>query len=117
MYVGDEPSWGRRFAAIGLFFAVFIFGVIGYTAFWLRGKIDPGGSTQEVTLVVPPDAGLALAHRRLSIVDLSPAGHQPMFSACQRYVIVFNGEIYNFKVLRTDLERGGARFRSRSVVK
>jgi asparagine synthase (glutamine-hydrolysing) len=48
--------------------------------------------------------GLALAHRRLSIVDLSKAGHQPMHSACGRYVIVFNGEIYNHIDLRRNLE-------------
>lgn len=53
-------------------------------------------------------AGLALAHRRLAIVDLSPAGHQPMRSANERYVIVFNGEIYNHLDLRSELERDGA---------
>lgn len=50
------------------------------------------------------DAGVALAHRRLSIVELTPAGHQPMVSACRRYVIAFNGEIYNHLDLRQDLE-------------
>lgn len=47
--------------------------------------------------------GVALGHRRLSILDLSPAGHQPMASACGRYVIVFNGEIYNHLDLRRSL--------------
>jgi len=52
-------------------------------------------------------AGLVLGHRRLAILDLSPAGHQPMHSACGRYVIAFNGEIYNHLELRTRLERAG----------
>lgn len=49
------------------------------------------------------EIGVALAHRRLSILDLSPAGHQPMISSCGRYVIVFNGEIYNHQELRSEL--------------
>ncbi|MBW3226013.1 asparagine synthase (glutamine-hydrolyzing) [Marinobacter adhaerens] len=48
--------------------------------------------------------GIGLAHTRLSIVDLSAAGHQPMHSACDRYVIAFNGEIYNHVALRQQLE-------------
>lgn len=54
-----------------------------------------------------PAAGIALAHRRLAIVDLSPAGAQPMESGAGRYVIAFNGEIYNHARLRQMLEREG----------
>ena len=63
-----------------------------------RGPDDEG-------VWVDEDAGVALSHRRLSILDLSPAGHQPMISHCERYVIVFNGEIYNHLELRQELER------------
>jgi asparagine synthase (glutamine-hydrolysing) len=55
---------------------------------------------------------VALGHRRLSILDLSPAGHQPMPSSDGRLVLVFNGEIYNFVEIRRELERYGRRFRS-----
>ncbi len=60
---------------------------------------------------VDPTAGIALGHRRLSIVDLSPNGHQPMASQSGRWVISFNGEIYNFVELRKELEGLGHRFR------
>jgi asparagine synthase (glutamine-hydrolysing) len=53
------------------------------------------------------NAGIALGHRRLSIVDLSAAGHQPMHSSSQRYVMTFNGEIYNHMDLRSALEAQG----------
>jgi len=55
---------------------------------------------------------LGLGHSRLSIVDLSPAGHQPMKSVCDRYVMVFNGEIYNHQTLREKLGVGGPEVRS-----
>ena len=54
------------------------------------------------------EEGIALGHRRLSILDLSPAGEQPMHSACGRYVIAYNGEIYNHRDLRRDLYAAGA---------
>lgn len=53
--------------------------------------------------------GIALGHRRLAIIDLSPAGHQPMLSASGRYVLAFNGEIYNHLALRAALDADGAR--------
>ncbi|MEK7727027.1 MAG: asparagine synthase (glutamine-hydrolyzing) [candidate division KSB1 bacterium] len=60
------------------------------------------------------EAGVALGHRRLSIIDLSPLGHQPMFSADGRFVLIFNGEVYNFRALRVELESLGHKFRGHS---
>lgn len=62
---------------------------------------DDGGSWSDA------QGRVGLGHRRLSIVDLSPLGHQPMASACGRYVLVFNGEIYNHPELRRELEQAG----------
>ena len=61
-----------------------------------------------------PKTGLGLAHRRLSIIDLSPSGHQPMWDATGTVVIVFNGEIYNYRELRKLLAGEGYRFNSTS---
>jgi asparagine synthase (glutamine-hydrolysing) len=72
-----------------------------------RGPDDAGD-------YVDGPAGVALGFRRLAIVDLSPAGHQPMRSADGRLVIVFNGEIYNYQDLRAGLERDGVTFRGGS---
>ena len=57
---------------------------------------------------IDPEARVALGHRRLSIIDLSAAGHEPMHSSSQRYVITFNGEIYNYGELRAELERSSS---------
>ncbi|RWE78628.1 asparagine synthase (glutamine-hydrolyzing) [Mesorhizobium sp.] len=61
-------------------------------------------------LWIDRDAGIALGHRRLAIVDLSSTGQQPMRSASGRYIISFNGEIYNFRDLRRQLEDAGCEF-------
>lgn len=63
---------------------------------------------------IDAEAGTALAHRRLAIIDLSPTGAQPMTSACGRYVITYNGEVFNFAELRADLDAAGHRFRGTS---
>ncbi len=93
----------------------------GITGYW-------GGSTTEAAIAErmalcianrgPDDAGvwsdgaagLVMAHRRLAIVDLSLAGHQPMQSPCGRYVLTYNGEIYNHRDLRSALEQEGGAF-------
>lgn len=63
---------------------------------------------------VDSEAGLAVGFRRLAILDLTMEGHQPMLSACRRYAMVFNGEVYNFKAIRQELEPRGYRFRGHS---
>src|SRR5437764_464416 len=72
-----------------------------------RGPDDQG-------LWIDHETGSALVHLRLSIVDLSPAGHQPMTSADGRYVIILNGEVYSFQEIRRDLEAQGVTFRGHS---
>ncbi|MGH8183806.1 MAG: asparagine synthase (glutamine-hydrolyzing), partial [Rhodanobacteraceae bacterium] len=72
-----------------------------------RGPDDAGSYSDE-------DTGMWLSHRRLSVVDLSPEGHQPMVSASGRFVMVYNGEVYNHRRLRPELQASGARFRGHS---
>ena len=63
------------------------------------------------------DGCLGLGHRRLAIIDLSPAGHQPMITADGQYALTYNGEIYNFQELRLALEALGYQFRSHTIRK
>src|ERR1700734_757989 len=72
-----------------------------------RGPDDSG-------VWVDPHGGCALAHRRLSIIDTSAAGHQPLASAEGRHVISYNGEFYGYLALKAELEAEGVRFTSRS---
>jgi asparagine synthase (glutamine-hydrolysing) len=72
-----------------------------------RGPDDQG-------IWLDPDAGLALGHRRLAVIDLTREGRQPMLSRDGRVAITFNGEIYNYRELRTRLERSGLGFRGAS---
>ena len=53
------------------------------------------------------DGNVGIGHRRLAVIDLSPAGHQPMITKDNRYVLSYNGEIYNFRELRGELEAKG----------
>ncbi len=95
-------------------------GITGFLGPWTEKLLQPMG---EVLAHRGPDgdgshfdaeAGIGLAHRRLSIIDLSDAAAQPMASAEGRYVITFNGEIYNYRELRRTLEAAGVVFRSES---
>lgn len=102
----------------------------GITGFWNRQADQPAAALQEIagrmahtlTHRGPDDAGtwvhaargIALGHRRLSILDLSPLGHQPMHSASGRFTITYNGEIYNHVELRRELEKLGHVFRGHS---
>lgn len=72
------------------------------------------GGPDDAGLYIEKENGLALGHRRLSILDLSTLGHQPMANDDGRLLITYNGEVYNFKDIRRELEGDGYRFRSNS---
>ncbi|HEX4298016.1 MAG TPA: asparagine synthetase B, partial [Devosia sp.] len=87
------------------------------------GPVDPAEIAQLLAPIVhrgPDDSGIwmqgqvGLGHRRLSIIDLSAAGHQPMLTPDGGSVLSYNGEIYNYRELRAELERAGAEFRGHS---
>ena len=64
----------------------------------MNGSLHRGPDDEGVW--IDSETGTALVHRRLSIIDLSPTGHQPMISAEGRYVIIYNGEVYNYEDIR-----------------
>ena len=74
----------------------------------------PHRGPDDIGIWIGEQAGIALSHRRLSILDLSAEGHQPMVSSEGRLVIIFNGEIYNFAELRQELAPLGHHFRGHS---
>jgi asparagine synthase (glutamine-hydrolysing) len=81
------------------------------------GPASPAAIRDAAPPIAAAHAGhwnVGLAHRRFSIIDLSPAGHQPLFAQDRSCCVVFNGEIYNYVELRSELEQLGARFRSHS---
>lgn len=92
-------------------------GIIGFNSnnkelgLKMTGRIAHRGPDDEGVFC---DENVTLGNRRLAILDLSPAGHQPMTSSDGRLIIVYNGEIYNFKELRKELESKGHRFASHS---
>jgi asparagine synthase (glutamine-hydrolysing) len=79
---------------------------------------SPAAVRQAQATFIPPNlelkGNIGLAHRRFSIIDLSPAGHQPFLDSTRSYCLVYNGEIYNYIELREDLESHGIIFRSSS---
>ena len=80
----------------------------------MRDALAHRGPNDKGTWIDDKNGGVALGHRRLSVIDLSPLGAQPMASVDGRYVIVFNGEIYNFLHLRAELETLGHEFQGGS---
>ena len=96
-------------------------GITGIVAFNHLGRlhmINLARATEELSSRGPDfqltyhDEFVGLGHRRLSIIDPSPAGHQPMEDASGRYILIYNGEIYNYKTLRKQLETKGINFKS-----
>src|SRR6266550_6059655 len=75
-----------------------------------RGRDDQGTWTSET--IDTDGRKTCLGHRRLAIIDPGPGGHQPMLSADGRYVLTFNGEIYNYRELRQQLQSFGHRFQT-----
>jgi asparagine synthase (glutamine-hydrolysing) len=76
-------------------------------------SLEHRGPDHQGTKVIP-ESNIALGHRRLSIIDLSTSGHQPMTSNCQRYTLIFNGEIYNYQEIRQTLINEGETFKGNS---
>lgn len=123
---GNPLSWRFRRRRAGAGRTVIVCGICGFVS----GSSNPSAALQETVrrmtralahrgpdgegIWVDGSAGAAFGHRRLAVIDLSPGGHQPMISASGRYVITYNGEIYNYRELRAELAAAGTHFRSQS---
>src|SRR5688572_24062509 len=79
----------------------------------IRDRMVPRGP-DGAGIWLSEDRRVGLAHRRLAIIDLSPSAAQPMFDETGTLAVVFNGEIYNYRELRAELEKAGFRFKSTS---
>jgi len=101
----------------------------GITGFWIRPRDAREVLCGQISLMneallhrgpddggtwVDEQVGVGLATRRLAILDLSACGHQPMISSCGRFVIAYNGEVYNFESIRDALKQQGKTFRGHS---
>ena len=98
-------------------------GITGIFAFNLVGKFNKINVTNATMALekrgpdfqdIYIDECVGLGHRRLSIIDTSEGGNQPMWDDSKRYCIIFNGEIFNYQELRSDLEKKGIAFHSHS---
>src|SRR5690606_21506112 len=98
-------------------------GITGILSFNLVGKFNKVNITAATMALerrgpdfqdIYIDDHVGLGHRRLSIIDTTEAGHQPMWDASNRYCIVFNGEIFNYRELKSKLEQTGEPFRSQT---
>jgi asparagine synthase (glutamine-hydrolysing) len=95
-------------------------GILGFSGRFDRSMLNKGLSAiahrgpDDSGIFFDPTEGVGLGHARLSINDLSPLGHQPMVGDCGNVVLIFNGEIYNFKQLRKELEAKGILFSGHS---
>lgn len=96
-------------------------GIVGFTSshnqentLYDMLRVQAYRGPDDIGIYIDDKSGIHLGHNRLSIQDLSSHGHQPFISDCKQYIIAFNGEVYNFKLLKSELESLGYTFKSNS---